>query len=275
MKVITKLILVSTVFFFALIISCRKFDNFNTEIILAIPDKCLQDNYTMYVLDTDRKGSTKHDFDKINGQNGPFNYLADIEKKDEMVITIDWEEYPYVDPKEKLSFYIEQQIGTYSQEDPVIWETEFMKIKPGKIYTWDPETGNFKYTGNRTEKQSDGGEDSNCSGCECISKTWDLQSLNGNSLPWKEYDDGSNSLTWTKGTFTYSSSGTWNSSITSKQVANGNTNYVDTDESGTYTCSGSTVTMTNTSSPNGGSWKGTISNNKLTWSTGGRTFVYN
>lgn len=269
-----------TTFLFTLVLAllclnaCRKFEDFDTQLEIVIPTDCQDNTCAFYVLKTDRDGTTTEDWE-LTGLSGPFHYLQDLTGDEDITVTIDWESgvvAANIDPDaSEISFYIEEAY----ESEPRVWETAFMKIKPGKIYAWDPDNETFEDTGERTEKKNTGGGFSLFSNdCDDLVKTWNLESLNGNMLEWTEYDDGTNSLTWTEGSINFTSSGNWSSTITSKQIIDGSTNYVPEEESGTYECEDGSVTLTNTSSEFGGTWNATVSDGELTWAVGDYSYVW-
>ena len=175
-------------------------------------------------------------------------------KGDSITILIDWGDSPweYMSPRtDDFYFWEVTKVNMgWGYVGPDLYEgskiSESFKVKPGIIYDWDANTGEITNTGERSERINTGGGIFS-SGCGSLVKTWTLKSINGNPLPYKQYDDGANSLTWTSGTMTFTSSDTWSSRLVSRQVANGSTNDVNTDRSGTYTCSGGSGSLSNAS----------------------------
>lgn len=191
-------------------------------------------------------------------------------KGDTLNAEIDWSDsyYEWLNPRSEDLYFFHFFNGQFVTETERV--SDGFRLKPGIKYIFDLNTGEVINTRERSEKINTGGGIS-LSGCNGLVKTWTLQSVNGNALPYKEYDDGSNSLSWTRGTMTFTSSDTWSSSITSKQVRSGSSEDVVTDRSGSYSCSGGSGTHTNASG-SGGSFS--LSGGTLTVTSGSYTLSY-
>lgn len=204
-----------------------------------------------------------------------------------IIAFIDWEliDKNIVNPKDKITLtFVDQTFADEIdiQENLNYWTTDLFKIKPSRVYYWDLVNETFELSqADRTEKKSDdeGGYNTNSNGKyeACDPKDFYLiKSINGNALPWTEYDDGSNSLTWDSGSLAINNDGTWSNRITSKQIISGGaTKDVNTNRNGTWTCSNEYNTISfNNSGGNGGTATVNEDNGEITLPDGSYTIVY-
>ena len=254
-KVILSVLFIAASF----IISCteERFENFGNAIKGLIPEECDEcfiayiyggedwlENYEFGILT---------DGDYLTGESKYWSVfrMSYSQPGDEFYARIDWYREPLSTPGVGMRYAIINEV-IYNQikQENILYITD-AKMTPGVVYEWDFSINELIATEERTSKiesrpgAPQGGNDGG--GCGSLVKTWTLKSINGNPLPYKQYDDGANSLTWTSGTMTFTSSDTWSSRLVSRQVANGSTNDVNTDRSGTYTCSGGSGSLSNAS----------------------------
>lgn len=111
---------------------------------------------------------------------------------------------------------------------------------PSRVYYWDGQSDKLEDTGERTEKIEK-------SGCSALPGTYTLKTVNGYSLPYREA--GSTAEINPGSYMTFFSNGTWESTLYYTNTAtniDGTTN-----RNGSYTCSNSSGTHTNSSGVSG------------------------
>jgi len=205
-----------------------------------------------------------------------------IDSDSENNIFIDWMNFPGLDPTQNINFKLVPVSPDIQPWSVFNAEAEFtIKLKPRRVYWWDVANNEFQETADRTDRidrdEVEVSEENNTSsGYEaCDLKSFYLiKSINGNSLPWTEYDDGQNSLTWESGTLAKNADGTWKSYIFSAQVIDGVSKDVETDRTGTWTCNDEQGTITFSGS--GTSNTGTVNeqNGNITLPQASYTIVY-
>ncbi|MFY0672291.1 MAG: hypothetical protein JXQ87_02735 [Bacteroidia bacterium] len=125
-----------------------------------------------------------------------------------------------------------------------VTKTERFNIKPGRIYIFDPLSSNeVEYTGSKSERIDGGGGGLFGNGCDALQKRWTLTHVNGQKLPWKEYDDGTNYLEWKSGNISFDGTN-WSSRITTQQKIGSDRDVVDVDRFGSYECQSGSGTFT-------------------------------
>lgn len=111
-----------------------------------------------------------------------------------------------------------------------------------------------------------------------VAGTYTLKTVNGNPLPFVTQQDANVTAKMTSAQFTFASGGTWTQTQHYQTTINGTTSSDTFDESGTFTVSGTTVTLKITSAANGGpqtfSMTSDEAGNTLTLTESGYTFVY-
>jgi hypothetical protein len=113
--------------------------------------------------------------------------------------------------------------------------------------------------------------DSSTSPEATIVGTWNLSTMNGSPLPFTVFGSGANKVEITAGVITFAQGGTYSSTMTTRSTMNGvATNSTDS-ETGNYTITGATVSITDPGEP---TQTATMSGNTLTTTVEGFTFVF-
>lgn len=103
--------------------------------------------------------------------------------------------------------------------------------------------------------------------------TWSLQTVNGSALPFVVGQSGENKSELLADTIKLASAGGFIESSSFRTTLNGVVTLQTVADTGTYTLSGSTLTLSSTTSA-GASGSGTVSGNTITATIQGLAFVY-
>lgn len=231
--------------------SCKKFKNYDT-IIRVISDG--SDDRIFVGLE----GEDSFDFYTMED----LGYI-DAAAGDTMEFFINWSEDYYQEIKRRTKKKIIYRITSFSSTPyPAEAATEEFKLKPSRIYLWDAKGREVIDTGEKTEKKPNGG--SKVSSCSDLAGNYTVVSINGSSLP---YSEPGNSAQVTSGSISFTSDGKWSSTLN----FNNNGDKTTTNRSGTYDCSGSSGTLSNTSGVAG---TFSISDGSISVVTGSTTVTY-
>lgn len=105
-----------------------------------------------------------------------------------------------------------------------------------------------------------------------VAGTWNLQSVNGQGLPYILVQSGANKVEWTADQLLVGAGGTFTQTSTFRVTTNGQVATQTAGDAGTYTLTGTNVTFVFAS--DGSSGAGTLSGKTLTVSETGLSLVY-
>jgi hypothetical protein len=116
------------------------------------------------------------------------------------------------------------------------------------------------------------GSDSSTEASATIAGTWNLQSVNGSALPFVILQSGANKAEILSDVITISGTGSFTQTTTVRTTVNGAATTQSVADAGTYTLSGSAITLrfNSDNSTGTGSWSG----NTITATADGFAYVY-
>lgn len=186
------LILISSVVLLFGTIGCtkKKFLKYNTLLELVVPENC-QDCILGVIMESDNNIG-EYDATHLNTEL-TFNTFIPIEDYGNKLsisydannpvqeITINWSEYLDINPSKKLRFILADDFWyTIFSSGAKIIDQKVKKIRPRKVYRWDPTEGTFKKTGEKTESN-------NSSSNNPLSGKWSQVNACSNSAGEKNY----------------------------------------------------------------------------------------
>ena len=173
--------------------SCKKsrFENFNNEVIIDLPSDCEDCSLVLYSEGSDLTtvypaAGNVYTFDDMSY----VNYLPN--EDNEFTVEIDWEDVPstYADPMGEVTLALIKDLYNLG-EGRVVLYSKTTKMKPRKVYRWNPANDSFEPTGDKTDRK----ENSSSGGSNPLVGKWmetgACANVNGESNYIEFYSNGS------------------------------------------------------------------------------------